>query len=185
MSTPGLPDPAKLVAGVFTARRDLFEPVARDLMERFGPADLISPWLDFDFTTYYAREFGSPLYRRMLCFRDLIGQDDLAGIKRLTNEIELKYSSGRLRQVNIDPGYLLRERFVLATGKNFAHRIYIGQGIYADLTLLYYDKAFQKLPWTYPDYADEKIQTFLYQARSRYVIDLKTAAEADNPQKII
>jgi hypothetical protein len=173
MSIPGLPDPARLVAGVLTGRKELFEPVARDLMDRFGQIDLVSRWLDFDYTAYYTAEFGSPLFRRMLSFQKLVGQEELAGIKRITNEIESKYSRDGKRQLNIDPGYLLRERFVLATGKNFAHRIYIGGGIYADLTLLYYDKAFQTLPWTYPDYADSPVQSFLTSVRNRYVFDSK------------
>ncbi len=173
MSSPGLPDPAKLIVGVFTGRRDLLESVASDLMDRFGQIDLVSRWFDFNYTTYYAAEFGSPLFRRMLSFKNLIGQEELAGIKRITNDIESKYSRDGRRQINIDPGYMLRERFVLATGKNFAHRIYIGNGIYADLTLLYYDKAFQTLPWTYPDYADSIMKAFLSQVRMRYVIDLK------------
>ncbi len=175
MSTPGLPDPAKLVVGIFTGHKELSEPAVRDLVERFGPLDLVSRWLDFDFTGYYTGEFGSPLFRRMLSFRALINQEELAGIKCLTNEIEEKTGRGGKRRINIDPGYLLRERFVLATGKNFAHRIYIGQGIYADLTLLYQEKAFRTLPWTYPDYADSIIQSFLIQVRKRYVIDLKNS----------
>lgn len=173
MSTPVPPDPAKLVIGIFTARKELLEPVAADLAARFGPADLVSRWLDFDFTTYYNAEFGSPLYRRMFSFQRLIRQDELAGIKQITNQIENAYTRDGKRAVNIDPGYMLRERFVLATGKNFTHRIYIGEGIYADLTLLYYDKAFQSLPWTYPDYADGAMQSFLIQVRNRYIIDVK------------
>ena len=74
----------------------------------------------------------------------------------------------------VNPGYLLSERFVLATGKNFTHRIYIGQGIYADLTLIYQRGAFEKLPWTYPDYADEPVLAFLEKVRIKYALDIKT-----------
>jgi hypothetical protein len=74
--------------------------------------------------------------------------------------------------VNIDPGYLLHERFVLASGKNFSHRIYICRGIYADMTLNYQKGNFQKLPWTYPDYADGPILSFLRQVRLKYGQDL-------------
>ncbi len=174
MSTPGRPDPARLVIGFFTGRKDLLDTVVRDLEAQLGPVDLVSRWFDFDFTSYYSAEFGAPLFRRMVSFQRLIQQADLAGIKRLTNDIELKYSRDDKRQINIDPGYLLRERFVLATGKNFAHRIYIGEGIYADLTLVYYKNAFQTLPWTYPDYAEVTMQSFLTQVRNRYIVDLKT-----------
>ena len=77
--------------------------------------------------------------------------------------------------MNIDPGYLLLERFVLATGKNFTHRIYLGGGIYADLTLIYTRGDFQALPWTYPDYADPRMIRHLNQIRHRYTIDLKAS----------
>jgi hypothetical protein len=80
---------------------------------------------------------GGPLHRRLMVFKSLVEQTELAAIKRMTNELEQKYQRQGQRRVNIDPGYLLAERFVLATGKNFTHRIYIGQGIYADLTLIY------------------------------------------------
>jgi hypothetical protein len=115
----------------------------------------------------------APLFRRMLTFKELIKQSSLADIKNLTNEIESDYSREGKRLVNIDPGYMLKERFVLATGKNFAHRIYIGKKIYADLTLIYTKGDFKKLPWTYPDYTDKNMLSFLIQVRNKYVADLK------------
>ena len=72
----------------------------------------------------------------------------------------------------MDPGYMLPERFVLASGKNFSHRIYIGLGIYADLTLIYQKGSFHKLPWTYPDYAAEAMLKFLDQVRRKYVLEM-------------
>ncbi len=173
MSTPKPPKPAKLVIGLFMKDTELFEPVSCKLLENFGRADMISAWLPFDYTSYYAAEMGTPLFRRMLSFETLIEQDRLADIKLITNEIEKSYSEQANRKVNIDPAYLLLERFVLATGKNYTHRIYIGQNIYADLTLIYQQGAFRTLPWTYPDYADEKMLNFLRLVRSRYTANLK------------
>jgi hypothetical protein len=69
---------------------------------------------------------------------------------------------------------MLLERFVLATGKNYSHRIYIGKGIYADLTLIFESSAFRKLPWTYPDYSDKVMLDYLQQVRRKYALDLKT-----------
>ena len=97
----------------------------------------------------------------------------MADIKLETNLLEDQYVRGGRRRVNIDPGYLLYERFVLASGKNFSHRIYIGKKIYADLTLIYQRGVFEKLPWTYPDYADQPIISFLERARARYSADLE------------
>ncbi len=173
MSHPQPPKPAKLIIGLFTSKKDMIESAARVLVEKFGTIELISPWFDFDFTNYYEKEMGNPLFRRIFSFKSLIEQDDLADIKLVTNEIEKMFTVESLRQVNIDPGYLTLERLVLATGKNYTHRIYIGKCIYADLTLIYTGNGFQTLPWTYPDYASENIKKFLISVRSKYLLDLK------------
>jgi hypothetical protein len=108
----------------------------------------------------------------MLAFRPLIAQDRLPEIKQATHAMEQARAVDGRRRVNIDPGYLLPERFVLATAKNFSHRIYIGQGIYADLTLIYRHGEFHPLPWTYPDYADQPLRRFLRTVRHKYLLDL-------------
>jgi len=135
--------------------------------------DLVSPWMAFDYTPYYEPEMGGGLVRRMFSFRDLVRQGDLPRIKTFTNEVERRFSRDGRRTVNIDPGYLLHERFVLATGKNFTHRIYVGQRIYADLTLIFQKGAFRTLPWTYPDYGDRSLIDFLTLVRNRYMLELK------------
>ena len=173
MSVPKPPDPGKLVISVFTGEKDLFPSLFEKLIPIAGELDIASAWMDFDFTDYYHREMGQPLYRRVLAFKSLIDQEALADIKRSTNEIEKEYTAGNSRRVNIDPGYLLPSRFVLATGKDFSHRIYIGKQIYADLTLMYTKGGFKTLDWTYPDYAGEEIQSFLQKVRDKYMLDRK------------
>lgn len=178
MSVPHPPLPAKLVIGLFLARRDLFTRLAAELEAAFGRLDLVSAWMPFDYTPYYAQEMGPDLFRRMLAFRSLIAQERLPEIKLATNAIEHAYALGGRRRVNIDPGYLSHERFVLATGKNFSHRIYLGQGIFADLTLIYRRGAFQALPWTYPDYADLPLRRFLLTVRGKYARDVHAQTPA-------
>jgi hypothetical protein len=173
MSQPRPPKPAKLVIGLFLHEKPLGTPVVENLMEKFGDVDIVSAWMPFDQTTYYEPEMGAPLYRRMMAFETLIHQSELAQVKLFTNEIEKQYADNGKRVVNIDPGYMLLERFVLATGKNFAHRIYIGKRIYADLTLVFRKGRFEALPWSFPDYAGDRIQTFLMRVRDKYAKDLK------------
>jgi hypothetical protein len=173
LSVPQPPKPAKLIVGFFLKDKSLAADIARDLTVRLGPVETISPWLNFDFTSYYEKEMGAPLSRRLLVFKPLVEQTRLAAIKRISNALEMKYQRCNQRQVNIDPGYLLPERFVLATGKNFTHRIYLGDGIYADLTLIFQQGAFRTLPWTYPDYADSRLIDFLTLVRNRYMLELK------------
>lgn len=178
MSHPNPPQPAKLVIGVFTNDKKLLPPVLESLTNQFGDIDLISPWIAFDYTRYYKPEMGPDLVRRMMAFKPLMDQDALSSVKLATNLIEAELATHTRRNINIDPGYMLRERFVLATGKNFAHRIHIGSGIYADLTLLFQKGAFQSLPWTYPDYKAPQMQSFLTQARNKYIKDITTASES-------
>ena len=176
MSVPQPPKPAKLIIGIFAKDKKIIDPVALALSSQFGQVDLVSSWMDFNYTRYYEPEMGSPLVRRMFAFKQLIEQSELASIKIATNQIEETYSSVGKREANIDPGYMLHERFVLASGKNFSHRIYIGLGIYADLTLIYQMGNFQKLAWTYPDYADQTVLTFLGQVRRKYILDVRPDA---------
>jgi hypothetical protein len=173
MSTPQAPKRAKLIIGLIMQDRALIEQLTAALCASYGDLDLVSAWMPFDYTTYYEREMGARLVRRMLAFKNLIKQDELPAIKLKTNRLEKKYSKDGRRRVNIDPGYLLLERLVLASGKNFSHRIYLDEGIYADLTLVFQHGDFQKLPWTYPDYADQPMLAFLQQIRLKYAIDLK------------
>lgn len=173
MSIPSPPDPARLVTGVYTSDKELFEPVLSELEELFGKTDTVSNWMAFDRTDYYEKEMGSPLFRRMISFETLVEQEALADIKLATNAIEKKYTAEGKRKVNIDPGYMLLSRFILATGKDFSHRIYIGKGIYGDLTLIYHKGGFTFLPWTYPDYREEAMTSYLLEVRDKYAVDFK------------
>ena len=176
MSIPQPPESAKLVVSLFLKEKDIIADVAKDLSKKFGPVDMVSSWFPFDYTEYYETEMGSPLFRRIFAFQNLIKQCALAEIKLATNDIEHKYSKRDKRRVNLDPGYMIKSRFVLATGKNYSHRIYIGKGIYADLTLIYTKGLFQKLPWTYPDYADKIMINYLNLVRNKYLADLKNSS---------
>jgi hypothetical protein len=173
MSIPRAAQLAKLVIGLFTPDKPLWQRAVIELNHIFGGLDLISGWFPFDYTRYYEAEMGGPLFRRMVAFKQLIAQERLADIKLTTTRLEDDYHTGSGRSINIDPGYLLKERFVLATAKNFSHRIYIGQGIYADLALVYQDGGFRALPWTYPDYRSHDILSFLTKVRCKYVRDLR------------
>ena len=173
MSQPLPPKPAKLVMGFILRDKSLSNAIILELVEKYGPLDFVSPWMSFEYTDYYEKEMGSTLLRRVLVFKTLIQQSELPEIKVATNRVEKRYAIGENRRVNIDPGYLLLERFVLATGKNFPHRIYVGSGIYADLTLIFTKGRFQTLPWTYPDYAGDDMRALLEKIRDKYKIDLK------------
>lgn len=173
MSIPGNPDPAKLIISLLMNDRSIKDALVPKLEKYFGPLDFISDWFEFNYTEYYSREMGSPLFRKVAVFKDLIEQERLADIKTITNQVEKMWEKKGNRALNIDPGYMLLSRFILATGKDFSHRIYVGKGIYADLTLMYQKGQFKALGWTYPDYASDEMTEFLQRARDKYVLDLK------------
>ncbi len=179
MSQIKSPKSAKLVVGFFLHDKQIIDDLSEDLESFFGSIDMVSRWISFDYTSYYTKEMGTPLYRRVFVFKRLIDQFDLAKFKLIAYNLEKKYTELCCRLVNIDPGYLLAERFVLATGKNYSHRIYIGLGIYADLTLIYRNGNFQVLPWTYPDYIEKNLQKFLLLVRNKYIVDLKRMSFGD------
>ncbi len=107
----------------------------------------------------------------------LVEQDALVEVKLVTQRLEAATMKEGRRTVNIDPGILTAERLVLATGKNFTHRIYLGHGVFADLTLVFRKGSFVALPWTYPDYASEESISLWNAARRSYLVRLRRAGE--------
>lgn len=168
MSSPNNPEQVKLISSVFSPEEDLVDNVLTELEGLFGSIEWKSPALFFDRTRYYEREMGWPLYRRFISFRDLISPEDLVKIKLKTNAVETRYMKGEKRRINIDPGYICLERLVLATGKNYTHRIYLSRGIFADLTLVFHKGSYRTLEWTYRDYADPEIVSCFNAIRERY-----------------
>jgi hypothetical protein len=73
------------------------------------------------------------------------------------------------RMVNVDIGFISPENFILATTKNYSHRIYVGDEIFADLTYLFQKFSVMTLPWTYPDYLDDQKKDFILFARNYLV----------------
>ena len=152
MSLPRPPKPVKLILGSIYSSRQSWHQLIPRLEERFGRIDYSSKEMDFDWTDYYYQEMGSPLFRQFLSFEKLIFPEQLVEIKLFTNQLEQETAQQGRRRVNLDPGYLSLDHLVLATGKPCAHRIYLSQGIWADLHLIYQSGSYQPLPWTYPDY---------------------------------
>jgi hypothetical protein len=168
------PTPVKFLIAMLVApdgmdKIDLFDTA---LEQQFGPIDLKSQNWPFDLTDYYTPEMGPNLTRRFVSFENLIDPDRLAQAKITTNTIEEQLTkqfrnqnSGRI--VNLDAGYLTLSQFVLATTKNYSHRLYIGQGIWAEITLRYQKGKYIKWEWTYPDYADGRYNDFLIRVREK------------------
>ena len=171
------PIPVKLFIGMISHEPLLFDECAKLLCSEFGPLDIRAPIVAWDQTDYYQQEMGAELQRTFLFFERLIAPEQLASIKNMTNQIEKRFSpatSGK-RRINIDPGYITEAKVVLASTKDFSHRIYIGQHIYAEVTLQFREKGrtFVVLEHTYPDFRRKDMIELLNKARGLLRVSLK------------
>ena len=175
MGTIKKPQEAKLFAGIIAVSEVFAAQAVKELEDRYGPADIKSPAINFSFTDYYAAEMGGSLIRLWVGFEKLIDPGMLAAIKAQTNELEDKYSLSGKRQVNVDPGYVTPAKVVLASSKDFAHRVYLAGGIYGEVTLIFRKNNFAHLEWTYPDYKSETAVKFFTDIRKDCLDKLKGA----------
>ena len=172
------PHPVKLFVGMLSNDISLFEKLKGDIEGIFGPSDMESPIWEWRHTDYYSKEMGSGLKRQFIFFRKLINPGVISEIKLKTNELEKQYlypstsplskggqrGVGR-RRINLDPGYLDSAKIVLVSTKDFSHRIYLGNGIYGEVTLIYSGNAYQVLPYTYPDFRTQEYLDIFRKAR--------------------
>jgi Domain of unknown function (DUF4416) len=169
-----LAGPVKLLVGILAPDEGWLARSREALAGVFGKMDASSPVLPFAFTDYYAREMGKDLLRQWVAFEKLVLPEGLAGIKHRTNLLESELAVEGQRRVNLDPGIVNDSRLILATTKDFAHRIYLGSGIYAEVTLIFKDGAFRPQEWTYPDYQSQEALEFILKARERYLTQRET-----------
>ena len=167
------PLPVKLFCGLIGSEASIGE-AEQLLAAELGPVDMRSPFLPFDFTDYYDEEMGTGLKRRWIAFGELRERAYLAHAKHSAVLLEDELSVDGRRTVNIDPGYVDDAQVVLSTAMNFSHRIYIGKGYYAEVTMIYLRTGIKALEWTYPDYRGEEGRKFFEKARSAYHRQLRS-----------
>jgi hypothetical protein len=168
--------PVKLICGVISSEERFFEKAEIRLVETYGQVDHRSPLFNFNWTDYYEKQMGKGLKRKFLSFEELISPEKLGNIKIGTNALEEEIKSefkASLRVVNLDPGYITASALIMATAKDFAHRIPLQQGIYAHLELLFSKKGVKVLEWTYPDFKTQGYQRFFREIREIYLKQLK------------
>jgi hypothetical protein len=173
--------PVKLFIGVLVSNSKLFSEVERRLTAVYGAIDHRSEVIPFDFTDYYEVEMGDLIDRVFFSFERLIEADQLPEIKRQTNQLEDELApllrtpnTNVKRPVNLDPGYLEQAKVILASTKNFYHRIYLGGGIFGEVTMHFKNNTYQFFPWTYPDYQSKDYQDFFLRMRQIMRSQLRT-----------
>ena len=164
--------PVLLVIAAFSRHESAMAWGRERLEQAFGPVGLASALFVFNQTTYYQATMGPDLHKQFLAFQRLVAPDGLSAVKLHTNSLEGELAATgaypELRPLNLDPGHLSLGKFLLATTKDQAHRVYLRDGIFAEVTLHYEAGAFEPWPWTYADYRQESVRAFLQEARDYY-----------------
>jgi len=177
MWTPEKPAPVKLLIGILAADGDCRAAAVDAIGAAFGAIELESDVWPFDKTDYYEKETGRSILRQFVSLERLISPGRLAKIKHRTNRLEQKLArtltASAARPVNLDPGYIGPAKLVLATTKNYSHRIYIGRRMYAEVTLIFHKHSWQATPFTYPDYKQRCYHEFFDKVRTRLLEQLK------------
>lgn len=169
--------PVKLIIGILACDETAARACHAPLTDLYGPADLVSNVYPFDMTAYYVEEAGPAMVRQFLSFETLIHPGRLAEIKHQTNALEQRLAAELQtpypRPVNLDPGYIEPSKLVLASTKNFAHRIYIGRQMYAEVTLTYNKGRWETFPFTFPDFKSGRYNDYLTRVRNKTAEQLR------------
>jgi len=178
------PRPVKLIVGILASDERCLAAAREGVLGALGPADLFSEVWAFDQTDYYADELGPRVLRQFVSIEQLIDPGDLADVKHRTNEMERQLAATLAmpfpRPVNLDPGVVEPSKLILASTKNFAHRIYIGRKMYAEVTLVFDKGQWRLLPYTFPDYKRPEYHAFFSMVRSRLVERLRQQTRNQN-----
>ncbi|UCG49490.1 MAG: DUF4416 family protein [Phycisphaerales bacterium] len=175
------PKPVKLIIGILAADRRCLHEALEEVFARFGKADFVSDVWPFDQTDYYKEQTGPRILRQFVSIEKLIDPGRLSRIKHRTNRLEQKLARTLAlplpRPVNLDPGFIEPSKLVLATTKNYSHRIYIGRQMYAEVTLIFDKQHFKPLEHTYPDYKQQCYFDFFEKVRNQLVEQLRRLKE--------
>ncbi len=177
------PEDALFFVGSLFSDEMIFDVALDDLKVVFGPVLFLSSAYPWDVSDYYQKELGSPLMRRFVFFSDVVDPAGLVRAKHAVSSIEGRLSCEGKRRINLDPGYITLAKVVLASWKNYSHRICLGSGVYAELELFCENACFQSLPYTYRDYRDISCIQMFNSARSRLKKILKAREERSSPER--
>jgi len=137
--------------------------------ETWGEIKLTSEPFPLVETSYYDDEMGPDQKKQFWAFSKLRSPDDLPDWKHQSNAWEEQAASlgnwNEQRPLNLDPGYISEAKLVLATTKDRNHRIFLRDGIYAEVTLHFHQKQWKSWPWTYPDYQRAEYHAFFQECR--------------------
>jgi hypothetical protein len=172
------PEPVKLIVGILAADTSLLDDARAQVALEFGALDLVSEAARWHESPYYVAEMGTEIWRQFVSVASCIDPGTLAAIKHRSNVLEARWRVATGRRVNLDPGYLTATKLVLASTKDAAHRVYFGDGIYAEATLQFAHGAWQPYAYTYRDYAADAARAFFSRVRECFLAQRRAGGRA-------
>jgi len=160
--------PVKLIVAMLANKIALLETAEELLAKKFGAIDYNSRVLEFNVTDYYRDEMGDNLLRKFISFKQLVPPSRLREIKLYTNRLEKRFINNNSRDINLDPGYINEGKVVLVSTKDSLQRLYLGRGIYGEVTLYLKGGEYQDLVWTYPDYKSLEYKSVFGEIRALF-----------------
>ena len=162
--------PVKFIVGILAIGEDVLADGREVISRQLGSIDSLSEVWPFTSTSYYAKEMSDNLLRQFVSLAELGDPADITESKLACNCAELADAEGRgrgqRRAINLDPGYISPAKLVLASTKDYSHRIYLSRGIYAETTLQYESGSWRSFPWSFPDYAEPRYHQFFSDVRN-------------------
>ena len=148
---------------------------ALDILERqFGRVQFETVDIPYSNEDKYEEEMGGPLNRRFFSFEQKVARDSLPKIKNLCARIETNFADRvddyNFRTVNIDPGILTPDNLVIAPHREYNHRVYLSDGVFAEMALIYARGYFCRLPWTSPNYYEDEAIDFFIRVRNTFEV---------------
>jgi hypothetical protein len=165
------PPKVKLVVAFLAMNKEYLESARKEMQKLYGEEEEVQAPFAYSWTHYYESEVGDNPIRCLVSYKGLVEREELVSIKKQTNCLE--QTLGENRPVNIDPGYMTLGQFFLATTKDQRHRVYVGQGIFMEVTLYFQDKTFHSFPWTYPEYASNEYKDYFLRVRHHLACQMK------------
>ena len=167
----------KFIVGILAIDEDALDRANELIAEQIGPVESHSETWPFSSTEYYAKEMSETLWRQFVSLAKPTDPVDLIKLKLTCNSLELDHANecgrGQRRAINLDPGYISPAKLVLASTKDFSHRVYLDQGIFGEVTLQYVHGSWRSLTWSFPDYSEPRYHEFFSQVRSRLLDQLR------------